>query len=156
MRASLLILFFLAVLPCTRADASSTIEVSVPDHEVLTEDLDDQGGIIATWDWGVVIRPAGAPALLALDDESFGIDTTQGLRTLGPRDAEGRAALTFVADRIILIVDGDVRVETVDGRTVLQSPDKEIDPRAGMFVLISLLLLTAVMIRHTRRSISSQ
>jgi len=142
------------VLLCCSACALAAIEVRVADDDVLFERTGADGGVIGTWGWGVVMRPADAPALLDLDDLAFGVEVSEGLRTYGPRDSEGRAPLTFITGGTVLVVDGDVDIETVGGHTVISAPKKDIDPRAGLIMFLGLLILTGVMMRNTRRSMA--
>jgi hypothetical protein len=143
-------------LLCLPAVALADLVIAVADDAVLIEPAGEDGGEVVTWDWGVVVRPAQAPELLDLDETGFGIATGGGLRTFGPRDSDGRAPLTFISSGVVLTVDGDAGVETVDGRTVISAPERSIDPRAGLIMFLGLLILTGVMMRHTRRSMAAR
>jgi len=127
------------------------IEVAL--DEVLIEDASFGRGTIITWNWGTLILES-EPLVPLDDDSSFGWSVSGEMRTFGPRDEEGLAPLTFLASGMTLVVDGNTAITSVDGATVLSEHRDATNPLASFALLIAILILTALMMRTTRRNLA--
>ena len=57
---------------------------------------------------------------------------------------------------LVLAVDGDVSVDTRDDATVIGPPDAPMHPGAAIAIFLAILILTALMLRQTRRSLAAR
>jgi len=148
-----LTLSLLLLFPAASACAAGALRVELGGAEVRREELADGRRVLA-WIWGVLVADPGLE--VAETDAGLNVPLRGEVTVHGPRDADGRAPLTLLADGLGLTVNGRAAVATRDGDTVVGPPAAPMDPRAAVAIFLAMLILTALMIRQTRRSLANR
>ena len=131
------------------------IIVDVPLDDVLIENASADQGRVMTWTWGCLVLTSGE--LIPVDDGSaFGWNVAGEMRTYGPRDEKGRAPLTFLSPEMTLVVDGSVAIESRNGVTYLTEDPDSTHPLASFALLLAIIVLTALMMRTTRKNLANR
>ncbi len=156
----LTLLLCLGVANCPSALGSGQADecdiiVNVALGEVLIESAPSGRGTIMTWSWGSLVLKTGKT--IPIDDGSaFGWSVPGEMRTYGPRDEKGIAPLTFLSPEMTLVVDGSVAIESRDGVTYLTEDADSTHPLASFALLLAIIVLTALMMRTTRKNLANR
>lgn len=150
----LLLVLSLGAATAAGSEATSELRLDVAPADVRTEEAAAGRRTVRSWSWGVLVTDAG---LTPRQEEGALVLPLLGELTVhGPRDAEGRAPLTLLADGVVLCVDGDADFRSRDGITRVGPPKADFDPRAAVAIFLAMLILTALMFRQTRRSLAGR
>jgi len=155
--AALLILCCSSIVSAEDIGAISACDliVDVALDDAMIQPHPSGAGSIITWAWGSLVLESTSPVPLD-DGMAFGWKITGDLEVFGPRDDDGKAPLTFLAEGMTLVVEGDVAISSVEGATRLSRGSEPMNPMASLAILLAILILTALMMRTTRRNLANR
>ncbi len=142
------------------ASVCLVVAAGVVRADVVLEDVLDSmtrhegvgGAVYLTWDWGSLILDPTAGTYETVGDDV--LVRTDGPGTFGGREED--AHLLIQAPGCVVVLDAGASIAVRDGGIHAAAPAADIDPRAGVVMFLGLLILTALMMRHTRRSIGAR
>lgn len=149
MRIRFLLLICLLPTAAATTAAAAALRLDLGGEPVQFEAAPD-GREVRVWAWGSLTTRPGVS--VSSVEAGLSVPLAGDMTVHGPRDAEGRAPMVLLADGVVLTVDGKAGI-TEDGDGILVVPPASSpDPRASVAIFLAMLILTALMIRHTRRS----